>query len=47
MDRQVRYAGNPPGNPPAVFQFKMLETHQRVSKSKAENPPLVWFQRAA
>ena len=28
------------------FQFKKLETHQQVSRSKAENPPLVRFQKA-
>ena len=26
MDRQVRYAGNPSGNPLAGFQVKKLET---------------------
>ena len=46
MDRQVRYAGNLPGNPLVGFQVKKLETHRWVSRSKAGNPPLFRFQKA-
>ena len=41
MDRQVRYAGNPPEG----FQVKKLETHRPVSRSKAGNPPIVRNRR--
>ena len=43
----IFYGGNPPGNLPAGFQVKELETRQWGSRLKAGNPTLVRFQKAA
>ena len=40
MDRQVRYTGNPPGNPLKGFQVKKLETHHLSDFKKLDSHPL-------